>query len=329
VAAGTGFGASALANLTPAEFDLKGPTVTLPARFAKNRKTKVQPLPADVADALRDYLADKPAGSPVWGGTWARDHRGAEMLRIDLDAAGIAYAAEGPDGPEYADFHSLRHSYLTLGGRSGIDLRTLQELAGHSKPELTARYSHRRLYDLAGAVDKLPNLVPTNPTEPGAIPLRLTGRDGDRRPAMVNMDSTNGGGTTRSKDLGAVAAVPPGVPAGRAESHFSASNRTRSAVCDTPAGSTQPLETTGAGADLHRPASICISEGDGTRTRNHRIDSPKTPHCMSIKHQSFRPTPQPGCTLVAQTARNCLRSSSGWSMPGRSCPNTSAGRFSP
>lgn len=78
------------------------------------------------------------------------------MLRIDLDAAGIAYATEGPDGPEYADFHSLRHSYLTLGCRSGIDLRTLQELAGHSKPELTARYSHRRLYDLVGAVDKLP-----------------------------------------------------------------------------------------------------------------------------------------------------------------------------
>jgi hypothetical protein len=51
-------------------------------------------------------------------------------------------------------------SYLTLGRRAGIDLRTLQDLAGHSKPELTARYSHRRLYDLAGAVDKLPNLVP-------------------------------------------------------------------------------------------------------------------------------------------------------------------------
>ena len=79
-------------------------------------------------------------------------------------------AIEGPDGPEYADFHSLRHSYLTLGGRSGIDLRTLQELAGHSKPELTARYSHRRLYDLAGAVDKLPNLVPT--TGPDAAARR-------------------------------------------------------------------------------------------------------------------------------------------------------------
>ncbi len=164
-AATTGFRANALANLTPADFDLAAEpaTVTLAARFNKSRKPKVQPLPADVAAALRATCRVSRRAQPVWGGTWARDHRGAEMLRIDLEAAGIPYAVEGPDGPEYADFHSLRHSYLTLGGRSGIDLRTLQELAGHSKPELTARYSHRRLYDLAGAVEKLPNLVPDAP----------------------------------------------------------------------------------------------------------------------------------------------------------------------
>ena len=56
------------------------------------------------------------------------------MLHIDLEAAGIPYAVEGPDGPLYADFHALRHTYLTLGGRAGNDLRTLQELAGHSTP---------------------------------------------------------------------------------------------------------------------------------------------------------------------------------------------------
>jgi integrase len=69
-AAGTGFRANALANLTPADFDLAAATavVTLPARFNKSRKTQVQPLPADVAFALRDYLAGKPTGTPVWGG---------------------------------------------------------------------------------------------------------------------------------------------------------------------------------------------------------------------------------------------------------------------
>jgi integrase len=277
VAAGTGFRASALASLTPADFDLDAaaPVVTLPARFNKSRRVKVQPLPADVAAALRDHLNGKPANVPIWGGTWARDHRGAEMLRIDLDAAGIPYAVAGPDGPEYADFHSLRHSYLTLGGRSGIDLRTLQELAGHSKPELTARYSHRRLYDLAGAVEKLPNLVPTIPAA-AEIPLRLTGTEGG-------------------------AGVPPGVPAGYAERHQSAPQHTSGMIGGGQGESTQALEMEGAGASQHRPALLCISEGDGTRTRNHRIDSPNTSSYKAKSRKDFWQGQGRGCTLVAQS----------------------------
>lgn len=180
LACGTGFRATSLANLTPELFDLDSPTpvVTLPARFAKNRKTKEQPLPQDLAEALAAHLAGRPSGKPVWGGTWARDHRGAEMLRADLAEAGIAYRVEGPDGPLFVDFHSLRHSYLTLGGRSGIDLRTLQLLAGHSKPELTARYSHRRLVDLAGAVEKMPSLLPEVGQEEGRLASTGTGGAG-------------------------------------------------------------------------------------------------------------------------------------------------------
>ncbi len=182
-ACATGFRAAALAGLTPDAFDLGGdtPTVTLAARRNKSRKTKVQPIPRDVAELLREYLRDKPAGQPVWNGTgtWAKDHKGAEMLRLDLEAAGIPYAVEGPDGPLFADFHALRHSYITLLGRGGVDLRTAQELAGHSTPNLTARYSHRRLHDLAGAVEKLPRFIPaegasSEATPCGTLPEELT-----------------------------------------------------------------------------------------------------------------------------------------------------------
>ncbi len=247
VATGTGFRASALSNLTPADFDLNTPTVTLVARFNKSRRTKVQPLPVDVATALRDYLASKSISTPVWGGTWAKDCRGAEMIRLDLEAAGIPYTVDGPEGLEYADFHSLRHSFLTLGGRSGIDLRTLQELARHSDPILTARYSHRRLYDLAGAVDKLPNLVPDSPGMV-SIPIRLTGTEG------------------------AKSAVPDAVT-GCAEGPQSASSCNLRDVEAGGSENSQPLEKTGAGADLHRPASICFSAPCRARTDDPLIKS--------------------------------------------------------
>jgi site-specific recombinase XerD len=176
-ACGTGFRAAALASLTPESFDLTptSPIVTLAARCNKSRKMRIQPLPPDVAELLREYLRGKPAKRPLWAGSWAKAFKGAEMLRRDLEAAGLAYAIDGPDGPLFADFHALRHTYLTLGGRAGIDLRTLQELAGHSTPTLTARYSHRRLHNLAGAVEKMPNFLPQNAP---AVEVRATGTDG-------------------------------------------------------------------------------------------------------------------------------------------------------
>jgi hypothetical protein len=129
----------------------------------------VQPLTADVATELKAYLKSEPKTQPVWGGIWARDHRGAEMIRGDLEAAGIAYAVEGPDGPEYAAF------VPDIGRSFGNRSENASGTCGHSKPELTARYSHRRLYDLAGAVKKLPNILPPNTSEEQQ--MKATGTD--------------------------------------------------------------------------------------------------------------------------------------------------------
>ena len=71
------------------------------------------------------------------------------MLRIDLDAAGIPYAVEGPDGPLYADFHALRHSFIALLDKSGATLKEAMQLARHTDPKLTmAVYGRRQLHDL-------------------------------------------------------------------------------------------------------------------------------------------------------------------------------------
>ncbi len=160
-AVSTGFRASALSNLTPADFHLTAetPLIVLPARFNKSRVTKRQPVPPEAAAALGRWLSGKPADQLVWPGPWASRRVAAAVLRFDLRAVGIPYAVPGPDGPLYADFHALRHSYLTLLARSGVELGSLQLLAGHSDPKLTAGYIHRSDADLAREADRLPRLV--------------------------------------------------------------------------------------------------------------------------------------------------------------------------
>jgi site-specific recombinase XerC len=68
VAMSTGFRVSELASMTPESFHLgsDAPTATVQAACTKNRKEAVQPLPLDVANALRDYVASKPAGVALW-----------------------------------------------------------------------------------------------------------------------------------------------------------------------------------------------------------------------------------------------------------------------
>ncbi len=109
---------------------------------------------------MRDYLKDKPVELPIWPGTWAT--RSADMFKLDLERAGIPYAVEGPHGPEYADFHALRHSFITMLERAGISPKTAQAPARHSDVRLTLqRYTHKTLHDLGTAVEAFPSVLPT------------------------------------------------------------------------------------------------------------------------------------------------------------------------
>jgi hypothetical protein len=191
---GTGFRASELASLYPANFNLLAdrPVATVRAGHTKNRKEVAQPLPPDLSEALRGYLAGKRADQPAWPGTW--HEKAAKMLRADLAAARTAWIAQAGDEEEHkkrqasaflayrdengpvADFHSLRHSYITALAKSGVSPKLTQELARHSDIRLTMnRYTHAALHELAAAVDSLPPILPTKPVSEAAI---ATGTDG-------------------------------------------------------------------------------------------------------------------------------------------------------
>ena len=182
----TGFRAGELASLLPRSFDLaaEGPSVRGRAAYTKNRREAVQPLPPDVAEALRDYLAEKPTNVPVWPGAWV--DQAAEMVRGDLEAAGLEYRDE--DGLVF-DFHALRHSYITLLERSGASPKMAQELARHSDIRLTMNvYTHTGLYDKAAAVDRLPGLLGVRQQEPIET-LAATGTENPRPFDLVKAQS--------------------------------------------------------------------------------------------------------------------------------------------
>jgi integrase len=170
-ACATGFRAGELGSMTPESFDLGGaePVARLPARVTKNKKPVAQPLPAAVVPALRAYLAGKPAGVRLWP-TLGCGHA-VEGLRADLEAAGVPYVVRGPNGPEYADFHALRHTFCTMLERSGVTPKVAQALARHSDIRMTLnRYTHADQASMARAVERLalpgpgapgPNEAPT------------------------------------------------------------------------------------------------------------------------------------------------------------------------
>jgi len=163
-------------RLTPADLppDDNPATVNLRADQTKNDEPAELPLRLDTAEAVRVYLANKPADQPLWPGTWP--NRAAEMLRRDLEDAGIPYIVIGPSGPLHADFHALLHAYVALLDKAGVTVEEAMHLAGHSDPKLTmVRYGRPQLHDLAGAVERLPALLTTRPGTVGLSPESTVG----------------------------------------------------------------------------------------------------------------------------------------------------------
>ena len=187
MAMSTGLRASELASLTAASLQLEvsPPTVTVQAGYSKRRRMDVLPLPADILELARDWLKAKSPTEKLWPGDWAENRYAGKMLQVDLKAAGIPYQdASGL----FADFHALRHTYITNLARNGVPLATAQKLARHSTPVLTAlRYTHIDLNDQKLAVDQLPKLQ------------RQLQRADDFRCPNVAKDGTEEEGSTKAE----------------------------------------------------------------------------------------------------------------------------------
>jgi len=192
VAVGTGFRANELRSLAPESFDLDAepPMVTVQAAYSKHRRQDVQPIRQDLADLLRPWLEARSAGEPVFG---TMPEKTARMMRQDLEAAKQEWVEEvtSPEaGKEradssflayrdsagrVADFHALRHTYVSRLVKSGANIKVAQELARHSTPILTlGRYAHVEVLDQTKALAALP---PIDTPCGGREAVRATGTD--------------------------------------------------------------------------------------------------------------------------------------------------------
>jgi integrase/recombinase XerC/integrase/recombinase XerD len=127
-------------DLTLADVDFEQEALHV---FGKGAKERVVPLGEEAALWLRRYLAD---ARPLL----ARDARNEVFLSArgrPLDTSTLRRIVANP--------HRLRHAFATHLLEGGADLRTIQELLGHSSLSTTQMYSHvdgrrlRRVYDRA------------------------------------------------------------------------------------------------------------------------------------------------------------------------------------
>src|SRR5262249_44932851 len=150
-------------------FDWWAPSVTIRAAYTKNGDPATLPLPRDTADDLAAYVTTLAPEEPVF--PLPRRGRGAEMLRVDLAAAGIPYRDAA--GLVFV-FHSLRCETVTLADAAGVSPRVVQKMMRHSTLELTGRYTRPRAVDIEARAAMLPSRLVTGP--------RLWPRRGPTRP---------------------------------------------------------------------------------------------------------------------------------------------------
>jgi integrase len=136
------------------------------------------PLPASVAAAIGAvrHISRNPAPDHFvfegmhWPGEPLGNNFFRRALTTELLATGINKTIMSEDGKKAIDdseqrrrnitFHSLRHTYITLGRLAGIADVEIQALAGHRSGAMMERYSHAgQVLDFAAAREKLEKIV--------------------------------------------------------------------------------------------------------------------------------------------------------------------------
>jgi integrase len=194
LAAYTGLRKGELGSLTVKSFDLNDSeddlhkdnetpaTVTIEAAYAKNRRQDTLILHPDLVKRLKSWIARKRSQTneilfPISQRSGGVERKTAKMIRFDLESARTFWIAEAETEKEekkrqvadfllyrdekgkFADFHCLRHTFITNLGKAKVPAKTAQSLARHSDIKLTLGiYTHIDQEDKIQAIHSLPSL---------------------------------------------------------------------------------------------------------------------------------------------------------------------------
>jgi site-specific recombinase XerD len=149
----TGLRRAELVGITIPDLDLDNAQLIVHGKGAKER---VVPLTEASIQAIQHYLAARPETTSdrllvsQWGEA-LHPRAVNRKLQVAVKRAGLSDKGVTP--------HQLRHTFATHLIRNGVDVRTVQELLGHSDLSTTARYLHSDTRTKQAAVAKLSGLL--------------------------------------------------------------------------------------------------------------------------------------------------------------------------
>jgi hypothetical protein len=192
------------------------------------------------------------------------------MLKVDLQRARTAWIADASadraererrerssflaylDGDgRYADFHALRHTFITNLAKSGVSPKAAQSLARHSTIDLTMNvYTSLTVHDQASALASLPPVPQLGGNKSDTRALKATGTDGPKKvPTVVPRGAENGAVRLAA---GASEPAPDCTESGDEEGQETDTENAKS-----------PDENGASCANLHESASDCKAEREG------------------------------------------------------------------
>ncbi|MBU6152946.1 MAG: tyrosine-type recombinase/integrase [Bdellovibrionales bacterium] len=147
---GCGLRVSEVAGLKRGALESKSGWVRI---MGKGRKERWLPVPELALNAIAEYLEARPEPQdPEWvflgyRGTPLTERGIALILARQLMKA-ATLSPEWIDRNRQISPHALRHSFATHLLSAGADLRSIQELLGHSRLSTTQRYTHLNLGEI-------------------------------------------------------------------------------------------------------------------------------------------------------------------------------------